>query len=95
MRLNDQIKYYLKQAIEEKIPGAKLYLFGSRTNDNALGGDIDVMILTTEPIDKKIFRTIRIDFYKRFGWQKLDLVCFTFNEESTFRQLIQTNAIEL
>jgi predicted nucleotidyltransferase len=95
MRLDDQIKYYLKQAIGEKIPGAKLYLFGSRTNDDALGGDIDVMILTIEPVDKKIFRTLRVEFYKKFGWQKLDLVNFTFNDESTFRQLIQTNAIEL
>jgi len=95
MRLDDQIKYYLKQAIGEKIPGAKLYLFGSRTNDNALGGDIDVMILTIELIDKKIFRNIRVDFYKRFGWRKIDLVNFTFADESTFRQLIQTNAIEL
>jgi len=37
MRLDDNIKYFLKAAIEEKIPGAKLYLFGSRTNDDALG----------------------------------------------------------
>ena len=95
MRLDDKIKQFLKQAIGEKIPGAKLYLFGSRTNDAALGGDIDIMILTTYPVDKKIFRTIRVDFYKKFGWQKLDLVNFTFTDESAFQQLIQTNAIEL
>lgn len=95
MRLDPKIQLFWKQAIGQKIPGAKLYLFGSRTNDEALGGDIDLMILTDNPVDKKIFRTIRVEFYKKFGWQKVDLVNFTFNDTSVFKQLIQTNAIEL
>jgi len=95
MRIDDKTKYFLKQSIGVKIPGAKLYLFGSRANDAALGGDIDIMILTNYLVDKKIFRTIRVDFYKEFGWQKLDLVNFTFSDTSIFRQLIQPNAIEL
>ena len=95
MRLDDKIKYFLKQAFGEKIPGARLYLFGSRTNENALGGDIDLMILTNDYVDKKIFRTIRVEFYKKFGWQKIDIVIFRYDDESVFRQLIQTNAIEL
>lgn len=95
MRLDDKIKYFLKQAFGEKIPGARLYLFGSRTNENALGGDIDLMILTNDYVDKKIFRTIRVEFYKKFGWQKIDIVIFRYDDESAFRQLIQTNAIEL
>ena len=95
MRLDPNIQLFCKQTIGEKIPGAKLYLFGSRTNDEALGGDIDLMILTDNPVDKKVFRTIRVEFYKKFGWQKVDLVNFTFNDTSVFKQLIQTNAIEL
>lgn len=95
MRLNDQIIGFLKQAFGEKNPEAKLYLFGSRVNDNALGGDIDLMILTPTPIDKKRIRAIRIEFYKRFGWQKIDLVNFTYNDSSVFKQLIQSEAIKL
>ena len=95
MRLDDRVKYFLKQAVGKKIPGARLYLFGSRTNDDALGGDIDVMILTNNFVDKKIFRNIRVEFYKKFGWQKIDIVYFRYDDESAFRQLIQTNAIEL
>ena len=95
MRLDDKIKYFLKQALGEKIQEARLYLFGSRTNDDALGGDIDIMILTNNFVDKKVFRTIRVEFYKKFGWQKIDIVCFRYDDESAFRQLIQTNAIEL
>jgi predicted nucleotidyltransferase len=95
MRLDDKIVRYFKEAIGDKIPGATLYLFGSRTNDDALGGDIDLMILTYEPIEKKLFRTMRVEFYKKFGWQKLDIVNFTYKDESVFKQIIQTNSIEL
>jgi len=39
MRLDNKIRYFLKQAVAETIPGAGLYLFGSHTNDNALNCD--------------------------------------------------------
>lgn len=95
MRLDDKIRYYLKQEVAKQIPGAKVYLFGSRTNNNALGGDIDILILSDEPINKRLIRLIRVEFYKRFGWQKLDIVNFTYNDDSVFKQLIVPHAIEL
>jgi uncharacterized protein len=95
MRLDDKIVRFFKQAIGEKIPEATLYLFGSRTNNDALGGDIDLMILTETLIDKKLIRSIRVEFFKKFGWQKIDLVNFTYNDTSVFKQLIQLDAIEL
>ncbi len=95
MRLDDKIKLFFKQSIDKNIQGSKLYLFGSRANNEALGGDIDLMILTNEPINKTIFRAIRMEFYKQFGWQKIDLINFTFSDNSAFKQLIITNAIEL
>jgi len=95
MRLDDKIVRFFKQTIGEKIPGATLYLFGSRTNDAALGGDIDLMILTENPIEKKIIRTIRVEFIQKFGWQKMDLVNFTYSDTSAFKRLIQLDAIEL
>jgi predicted nucleotidyltransferase len=95
MRLNPEIAGYLKQLIQEKIPGSTIYLFGSRVDDNALGGDIDLMILTNEPADKRIFRKIRIEFIKKFGWRKVDLVNFTYSNESSFRKLIDLSSIRL
>lgn len=95
MRLNPEIANFLKQLIQEKIPGSKIYLFGSRVDDNALGGDIDLMILTEAPADKRIFRKIRIEFIKKFGWRKIDLVNFTYSNESQFRKLIDLNSIQL
>jgi predicted nucleotidyltransferase len=95
MRLDDKIKCFLKQEVAKKIPGAKVYLFGSRTNNDALGGDIDVLLLSEEPVNKRIIRHIRVEFYKQFGWQKLDVVNFTFRDNSVFKQLIVPHAIEL
>ena len=94
MRLDINIINFFKQRIVDGSPDATLYMFGSRTNDDK-GGDIDLMILTTDPVDKKLFRPIRIEFFKKFGWQKVDLVNFTYDDNSVFKRLIQTNAIEL
>jgi predicted nucleotidyltransferase len=46
MRLDSSIIQFFKQTIKEEIPGARVYLFGSRTNDDAHGGDIDILVLT-------------------------------------------------
>ena len=95
MRLDNSIIEFFKQRIIQILPDATLYLFGSRTMDDARGGDIDLLILTKKPVDKKLFRPIRVDFYKKFGWQKIDLVNFTYEDNSVFKRIIQTNAIEL
>jgi len=95
MRLDTNIIRFFKQRIVDRFPDATLYLFGSRTSDDEKGGDIDLMILTNNPVDKKLFRPIRIEFFKKFGWQKVDLVNFTYDDNSVFKRLIQTNAIEL
>jgi predicted nucleotidyltransferase len=95
MRLNPEIALYLKQLIQEKIPGSTVYLFGSRADDKLRGGDIDLMILTDKPADKRIFRKIRVDFIKKFGWRKIDLVNFTYSNESSFQKLITRQCVQL
>jgi len=95
MRLNPEIANYLKKSIQERIPGSTVYLFGSRVDDSARGGDIDLIILTDEPADKRIFRKIRLEFIKKYGWRKIDLVNFTSSYESSFRKLIDISSIQL
>jgi predicted nucleotidyltransferase len=95
MRLNNQPVVFFKQSILGKVPEFNIYLFGSRTSDEAAGGDIDILIISKNPVNRAIIRSIRIEFYKRLGWQKLDLVNFTENDQSVFKQIIQSNAIEL
>lgn len=95
MRLEVEIVKYLKQVIQAELPGSTLYLFGSRADDHARGGDIDLMVLTHEAADKRIFRKIRVGFIKKFGWRKIDLVNFTYSNNSSFRKLIDLNSIQL
>lgn len=95
MRLDKNIANYLKEAILAEIPGSSIYLFGSRAENNARGGDIDLMILSHHPADKNTFRRIRLGFIKNFGWRKIDLINFTYSDNSTFRKLIEPNCIKL
>ena len=52
---------------------AEIYLYGSRANDFAKGGDIDLMVVS----DKLGFRDVlrlRTRILDRIGWQQLDLL---------------------
>ncbi|MEI7831095.1 MAG: nucleotidyltransferase domain-containing protein [Prolixibacteraceae bacterium] len=95
MRLSPDIASFLKQTILGIIPGSTVYLFGSRTDDNAKGGDIDLLILTEELVAKNTIRKIRVAFIKKFGWRKLDLVNLTHSNDSSFRKLINSECIPL
>jgi predicted nucleotidyltransferase len=76
-------------------PKAEVYLFGSRTSNEARGGDIDILILSEERIPAGSIRILRREFFKSFGWQKLDLINFLFNEENPFKNLIFNQLIKL
>ncbi len=92
MRLKPEIQSFLKEMALKMFPDDEFYLFGSRLDEDGLGGDIDILILSDKKIDNRKLRSLRINFYKKFGWQKIDLVNFTKNDPSTFKKLILTNA---
>lgn len=95
MRLKPEIAdYFRKQAISLPTK-AEVYLFGSRVSDTLKGGDIDILILSEHTVDPEKIRQIKVEFYKRFGLQKLDLVNFTFDEQHPFKALIIEDAIRL
>lgn len=92
MRLRPEIKTFIKETAEKLFPNTEIYLFGSRLNNQERGGDIDILILSEKKINRKKLRQFRVVFYKKFGWQKIDLVNFTKDEKSIFKQLILPNA---
>ena len=65
------------KAIEEEIrlldPAAEIYLYGSRTDDSAKGGDID-LLLVSDTLNFRDLLQLRIHILDRIGWQQLDLV---------------------
>jgi len=95
MRISTEIADFFKAQILGFAPEAKIYLFGSRTDDTKRGGDIDIMILSHEKMILATKRKIRIAFYKQFGEQKIDIVNFRFDEQSNFKDLVLPDAIEL
>ncbi len=52
---------------------AKVYLFGSRVNDNARGGDIDLLVLSAF-ITLADQLKIKVKLYDLIGEQKIDLI---------------------
>lgn len=95
MRITDLERNYIKAYWNTKSKNRSAYLFGSRTADEKKGGDIDVLILSDEPvtIDEKM--DFLIGFYRQFGQQKLDLVDFTHDSTSPFKKIALSTAVEL
>lgn len=73
MRLSAKEISAIKNNILNFDQQAKIYLFGSRTNDKAKGGDIDVLIIS-DKIGFNETTKIRIGIFKEIDEQKLDLV---------------------
>ncbi len=95
MRLKKEIAEFIRQYIEENFPGARVYLFGSRADDNKKAGDIDVLILSGQKLSFSDLSKMRISFYKSFGEQKIDLINFTYSDENPFKKIALSQAVEL
>ena len=95
MRLPKQQADCLKQLIQDQLPGAAVYLFGSRVDDCRKGGDIDIMVVGPRKLSGQEQRNIKIAFYKRFGMQKIDLVSFDDRDRSSFKKTIDLESVKL
>ncbi len=95
MRISSQMKEFFKTEIKRWISSADIYLFGSRTDDSKKGGDIDLLILSEQKVDFDIKTKIKINFYKKFGEQKIDLVFFNKNDDAAFKKLALMEAVKL
>lgn len=72
MRLGANEVTAIREEIRRMDAGAGIYLYGSRVDDTARGGDIDLLVLS----DKLGFRDVlrlRTRIFHRIGWQQLDL----------------------
>ena len=94
MRLSKDEVDLLKKELYKLSKNAKLYLFGSRVDDSKKGGDIDLLIVSNE-LTKKDLRTLRVEFFKLFGEQKLDIVLDDGSFKDPFVKLIYKKAVLL
>jgi len=94
MRLQQNQIEVLKNKLQTLSSSAKLYLFGSRVDDDARGGDIDLLIVS-DTLTKKDLRVIRVDFFKHFGEQKLDILLDNGEFKNPFTKHIFQKAVLL
>lgn len=73
MRLREMEKKSIVKAIKAVDPEAKIYLFGSRVDDNRRGGDIDLLIITDKlTYDGKL--AIKKQIFYEIEGQKIDII---------------------
>ncbi len=73
MRLTEKEISVIRKNILQADRDAQIYLFGSRVNDLAKGGDIDILIISnTIGFLEKV--RIRTEIFKELEEQKLDIV---------------------
>ena len=94
MRLEKAEIKVLKNKLFELSSNAKLYLFGSRIDDTKKGGDIDLLVVSDE-LSKKDLRYLRIEFFKYFGEQKIDIILDDGELKNPFIKHILPKAILL
>ena len=93
MRLEIQDRSVISDAIHRADPDAIVYLFGSRVDDAAKGGDIDLLVLS-----KKIHLMEKIDIlaqlHQSLGERKIDIVVHP-DSSRPFAKLAIENGIRL
>lgn len=94
MRLSQKERDFFKSFINNLSNEAKVYLFGSRVDDTKRGGDIDLLVVSKD-ITKQQIRRVKIEFYKLFGEQKLDIILDDGGLNRPFTKLIAKRSVAL
>ena len=82
MRITEHQKKIIKQVIAEVLSSqASVSLFGSRTDDHAKGGDIDLLVDSPQPISEpaEIKALISAKLYRAFDGIKIDVLLMAPN----------------
>lgn len=73
MRLKPEAIAAIREEVARADPGAEVWLFGSRVDDHARGGDIDLLVVSDRLAFVDQLR-LRMAILDRIGWQQLDLL---------------------
>jgi len=88
---NDEVNT-LKASLSMLSKTAQLFLFGSRVDDTKRGGDIDLLVVSSE-LTLRDLRKIKFDFFDNFGEQKIDIVLDDGKKVEPFMELIKAKAV--
>lgn len=73
MRLNEYEIKAIKESFKQFDNNARIYLFGSRVDDNKKGGDIDLLIFSDKLTQKDAIK-IKNSLWDKIGEQKIDIL---------------------
>ena len=73
MRLSAQEAGAIREEVRRLDGAAEIYLYGSRVDDAARGGDIDLLVISDTLGFRDVLR-LRTRILDRIGWQQLDLL---------------------
>ena len=99
MRLSIMEQQAIVDLYHQHFPGGKLYLFGSRVNDLARGGDIDLLCeLDGDPsvlVTKKM--AFLLDLEQAIGEQQIDFILYrpSITPESTIANVAKKTGVRL
>ncbi len=89
MRLADDEQQAIGNTIREADADARIYLYGSRADDTAQGGDIDVLVLSKK-INLMAKLEILAQLHRKLGERKIDIAVYPDTTRPFPRMIIQT-----
>jgi predicted nucleotidyltransferase len=89
MRLSPIECQIISQIIHQEDAEAEVYLYGSRVDDNARGGDIDLLVLS-QKIDLMRKLDILAQLHQRMGERKIDIAIYPDSTRPFARIAIQS-----
>lgn len=99
MRLSKQYVTIIRETVIQRFgPAAKVSLFGSRVNEGARGGDIDLLVelvnVPTHPFRETI--GLETDLQLALGDQKIDILLrYPGSEETPIYRIAKQTAVKL
>lgn len=93
MRLTHTEQTAIVQAVQSVDTNAQIYLYGSRADDAALGGDIDVLLLSSN-INLMGKLDILVSLRHSLGERKIDLAVYS-DASKPFAQLALQTGVRL
>jgi predicted nucleotidyltransferase len=95
MRLEKEQVEAIKRQAAKWAPEADTFVFGSRADPDARGGDIDLLLLAEEKLPLATLRHLRRAILDEIGEQKLDIVSFARTAEHPFKDVALSTAAKL
>ena len=85
----------IREKLQKLFQNGREFLFGSRTDDNRLGGDIDILVLTSQPVPDQLRRIVLLELEDRLGEQRIYLLVTPHQPEQPFVRQIFPNCVPL